>query len=120
MVLTPLCRPWSMLHGILCVVPSPFRHNILFLDTLHNFYAHPCYFQQSNTNASWLKFVHIRTCSTLDQLLVSKFERWQMTIINKPVHEISNNVICATSKASDQPAHTRSLIRAFASRLSIL
>ena len=37
-----------------------------------------------------------------------------------PVHEISNNLVCATSKASDQPAHTRSLIRAFASRLSIL
>ena len=36
------------------------------------------------------------------------------------VHEISNDVVCATSKASDQPAHTRSLIRAFASRLSIL
>ena len=39
---------------------------------------------------------------------------------NEPVHEISNNVVCATSKASDQPAHTRSLIRAFACRLSIL
>ena len=38
----------------------------------------------------------------------------------EPVHDISNNVVCATSKASDQPAHTRSLIRAFASRLSIL
>ena len=38
----------------------------------------------------------------------------------KPVHEISNNVVCATSKAADQPAHTRSLIRAFASRLNIL
>ena len=38
----------------------------------------------------------------------------------EPVHEISNNVVCATSKASDQPAPTRSLIRAFASRLSIL
>ena len=35
-------------------------------------------------------------------------------------HETSNNVVCATSKDSDQPAHTRSLIRAFASRLSIL
>ena len=32
------------------------------------------------------------------------------------MHEISNNVVCATSKASDQPAHLRSLIRAFASR----
>ena len=41
-------------------------------------------------------------------------------IIIDPVHDISNNVICATSKASDHPAHMRSLIRAFASRLSIL
>ena len=38
----------------------------------------------------------------------------------EPLHEISKNVACATSKASDQPAYTRSLIRAFASRLSIL
>ena len=38
--------------------------------------------------------------------------------IIEPVHEISNNVVCATSKASDQPVHTRSLIRAFASRLN--
>ena len=40
--------------------------------------------------------------------------------IFEPRREISNNVVCATSKASDQPADTRSLIRAFASRLSIL
>ena len=33
----------------------------------------------------------------------------------EPRHEISNNVVCATSKASD----TRSLIRTFASRLNI-
>ena len=31
-------------------------------------------------------------------------------------HEISNNVVCANSKASDAPAHTHSLIRAFASQ----
>ena len=37
-----------------------------------------------------------------------------------PRHEISNNMVCATSKDSDQPAHTRSLIRAFASRWNIL
>ena len=36
------------------------------------------------------------------------------------VHAISNNVVCVTSKGTDQPAHTHSLIRAFASRLSIL
>ena len=35
-------------------------------------------------------------------------------------HEISNNVVCATSIGSDQPPHTRSLIRASASRLNIL
>ena len=38
----------------------------------------------------------------------------------EPVHKISNNVVCATSKGSDQPAHTRSLIKAFTSRLNIL
>ena len=36
------------------------------------------------------------------------------------MHEIFNHVVCATSKASDQRARTRSLIRAFVSRLSIL
>ena len=44
--------------------------------------------------------------------LKSRFEPRQL--------EISNNVVCASSKASDQPAHTCSLIRAFASRLNIL
>ena len=38
----------------------------------------------------------------------------------EPRHEISNNVVCATSKASDQPAHTCSLIRVFASLLNII
>ena len=38
----------------------------------------------------------------------------------KSWHGISNKVVCATSKASDQPAHTRSLIRAIASGLNIL
>ena len=43
-----------------------------------------------------------------------------IVLLYEPVHEISNNVVCATNKASDQPAHMRSLIRAFASRSSIL
>ena len=43
-----------------------------------------------------------------------------MANIFAPGHEISNNEICATSKGSDQPAHTRSLIRAFASRYMYL
>ena len=33
-----------------------------------------------------------------------------------PLHEISNNVVYATSKGADQPAHTRRLIIAVASR----
>ena len=41
-------------------------------------------------------------------------------LLFESVHEISNNVVGAISKASDQPAHMRSLIRAFACRLSIL
>ena len=40
--------------------------------------------------------------------------------IIKPRHEISNNEVCATSKNSDQPVHTPSLIGAFASHLNIL
>ena len=39
---------------------------------------------------------------------------------NEPRHEISNNVVCGTSKGSDQPSHMCSLIRTFASRLNIL
>ena len=49
----------------------------------------------------------------MNRLLLKRVE-------DEPMHEISNNVVCATTKASDQPAHTRSLIRAFASRLCIL
>ena len=44
----------------------------------------------------------------------------KMLMTFEPQHDISNNVVCVTSKASDQPAHTRSLIRAFASCLNIL
>ena len=38
----------------------------------------------------------------------------------EPQHKISNNVVCATSKGSDQPAHMQSLIRVFAGCLNIL
>ena len=53
---------------------------------------------------------------------VSYVSLWSVTviIIIEPRHEEYNNVVCATSKVSDQPAHTRSLIRTFASRLNIL
>ena len=51
---------------------------------------------------------------------VSKLNCMFKLNIIEPQHEISNNVVCATSKASDQPAHTCNLIRAFASPLPIL
>ena len=35
-------------------------------------------------------------------------------------HEISNNVVCATSKGSDQPAHMRSLTDAFSMNIKLL
>ena len=47
-------------------------------------------------------------------------ENKEMTIY-EPRHEISNNMVCATSKDSDQPTvRMRSLIRMFASHLNIL
>ena len=52
----------------------------------------------------------IRSGSTL-------FHQWEQSELQ---FEIYNNVVCATSNGSDQPAHTRSLIRAFASPLNIL
>ena len=41
------------------------------------------------------------------------------SLINESRHEIFNNVVCATSKGSDHFAHTRNLIRAFASQYNI-
>ena len=58
--------------------------------------------------------------SNLNQLHIPVCLQAYSIFTHEPVHEISNNVVCATSKGSDQPAHTRSLIRAFASRLSML
>ena len=45
-----------------------------------------------------------------------RFETGPLSVI-EPQYEISNNVVCGTSKDSDVPAHTRSPIRAFAIRL---
>ena len=43
---------------------------------------------------------HMLSCSCIDGHLY--------TFRTEPVHEISNNVVCVTSKASDQPAHMQS------------
>ena len=65
------------------------------------------------------------TCAFYGLLLVLKsgiafFGAYCKESLNEPQHKISNNVVWATSKASDQPEHMRSLIRAFACRLNIL
>ena len=59
-------------------------------------------------------------CFSLIVFMLSSFFTNTGLILYEPVNEISNNGVCAASKASDQPAHARSLIRAFASRFSIL
>ena len=68
-----------------------------------------------------MKVLFLSVCLLLF-FVVFKYNTQNSHCQNKiePVHEISNNVVFATSKASDQPAHTHSLIRAFAIRLSIL
>ena len=53
-------------------------------------------------------------------VLLSLSDNNQPFNTTEPRHEISNNVVCATNKASDQPAQSCSLIRAFASCLNIL
>ena len=58
----------------------------------------------------------------MEDIRIEEKEDWpvKQERLNEPVHEISNIVVCATSKASHKPVHTHSLIRAFASRLNIL
>ena len=62
---------------------------------------------------SFVKFYGKKIGKPEHNCFISKF-------IIESQHDISKNVVCATSKGSDQPAHMRSLIRAFASRLHIL
>ena len=44
-------------------------------------------------------------------LILEAISYFEIHVIIEPRHDISNNVVCATSKASNQSAHTRSLIR---------
>ena len=70
-------------------------------------------------------FIWVFTVCQSTHLGISSIERVKEVAIMasalfEPRNEISDNVVCVTSKASGQPAHTRSLIRAFASSLNIL
>ena len=81
-----------------------FLERLLTLQTTEWFGAQ-CFKAKTSSNGC-------NTCTCVANVTFSR--------LYEPRHEISNNVVCATSKGSDQPAHTRSLIRAFASRLNIL
>ena len=70
-------------------------------------------FRTTSTTIDVITRIQIRFDGVFFQFQVQGLE-------NEPRHEISNNVVGGTSKSSDQPAHTRSLIRAFARRLNIL
>ena len=55
-----------------------------------------------------------------EEIVIHYYTPSSLHSLTEPCHEITNNVVCATSKGSDQPAHTCSLIRTFTSRLNIL
>ena len=50
----------------------------------------------------------VPTPKKLQEFFVSKSFLFRITKLFEPRHEISNTVVCATSTASDQPAHTQS------------
>ena len=70
------------------------------------------YIHLNQTDTKFVKFSSI--------LIYQRSTNSKELTIYEPQHEISNNVVCATSKVQDQPAHTRSLIRSFASHLNTL
>ena len=79
-----------------------------------NFISHLNHYSTfNNAPDHWLTIL----CGT--SLIISSSD-WIVKSQYEPQHKISNNMVCATSKGSDQPAHMRSLIRAFASHLNIL
>ena len=68
---------------------------------------------------SWLNCQQYK-CGHLQSLSINALIVTEESSIYEPRHEISNNVVVTISKAKDQSAPRRSLIRAFASRLIIL
>ena len=108
---------WLRYSAWLCSVSSGF---MLFIKALsvHKCINHTRNCVHSNNPAKWMYKYTFLTFPTSLFMKAAKFTH--IHILLEPVHEISNNGVCATSKASDHPVHTRSLIRALASRLSIL
>ena len=70
----------------------------------------------ANIRQKTAKYTYCSMIATAVQVACRRFKGHD----SKPQVEIPNNVVCGTSKASDKPAHTRSLIRAFTSCMNIL
>ena len=71
--------------------------------------------------ASWLLFVMFIVILLLSHLVsCDRCGTWLYQLLILAVFLTSNNVVYAISKASDQPVHMRSLIRAFACCLTFL
>ena len=97
------------------------------LDCIDSWSLQPYYFNHNNYGLGNLWSILSCRCATSvwAYLISNGLPSARLTIhsllnLYEPRHEISNNVVCDTSKGSYQPAHTRSLIRAFASHLNIL
>ena len=75
--------------------------------------------KKSNT-ALFLKSEFLKLGTQVIFVIKHTQENNRFNIKFEPRHEISNNVVCATIKVSDQSAHMPSLIRAFASCLKFL
>ena len=75
-------------------------------------------------NSNRKKYTFASILPSIETIYTCMYERMvclkHLISILEPRHGISNNVIHAMSKASDQPEHTCSLIRASASCLNIL
>ena len=88
-----------------CVLP-PLVNFCLYMRKYVHSYVHVCM-------RSIVASRHPRDCLSACLFIYMPF--CLQACIYEPRHDISNNVVCATSKGSNQPAQTHTLIRAFAS-----
>ena len=105
----------TLLCLVLLVLPETHCDNITLADPL----AAQLQFLL-NEEKGLRRNLEIRVQRLRNEVLAINNVLGSIHLIIEPRHKINNNVACATSIASDQPAHTRSLIRAFASHFNIL
>ena len=107
-----------MVHFLLyCQVCYIFTIDSSCSRLLHNLSQCQLYAFLSQCQVWHILLIHLSKCQEWYILMAQYLSQHQIIELR---YEISNNMVCATSKGSDQPAHTRSLTRAFAGRLNIL